>query len=215
MRSTSGRTTNLCRSQSNGTAYRTSSHTSVPPFRGSNLCAWIQSRYGPRDLFIHKMVWRFPLGDFAAPSNGKTADAQPVIDDCASVHFNRLPRDGPKTQPWRCNRIEIGCVRKKGKYLFNWPGQPDFAAELVNVHRLIRLSCAACCSNESVRTLRVKDGVLLTRQILSAHVENDRFVCCGNGGCFRRRFRQGTSPNLEFRESVLGIRVRYPRYRRL
>ena len=47
-------------------------------------------------LFIHKMVWRFPRGDFAAPSNGKTADAQPVIDDCANVHFNRLARDGPK-----------------------------------------------------------------------------------------------------------------------
>ena len=86
------------------------------------------------DLFIHKTVWRFPLGDFAAPPNGKTADAQPVIDDCANVHFNRLARDGPKTEPWRCNGIEIGCVRKKGEHLFNWPGQPDFAAETVNSH---------------------------------------------------------------------------------
>ena len=85
-------------------------------------------------LFIHKMVWRFPRGDFAAPSNGKTADAQPVIDDCANVHFNRLARDGPKTHPWRRNGIEIGCVRKKGEHLFDWPSQPDFAAEMVNSH---------------------------------------------------------------------------------
>jgi len=89
---------------------------------------------GTSDLFIYKMVWRFPLGDFAAPLNGKTADAQPVIDDCACAHFNRLARNGPKTQPWRRNGIEIGCVRKKGENLFNWLGQPDFAAELVNVH---------------------------------------------------------------------------------
>ena len=86
------------------------------------------------DLFIHKMVWRFPRGDFAAPPNWKTADAQPVIDDCANVHFGRLARDRPKTQPWRCNGIEIGCVRKKGEHLFNWPGQPNFAAEMVNAH---------------------------------------------------------------------------------
>ena len=85
-------------------------------------------------LFIHKMVWRFPRGDFAAPPSRKTADAQPVIDHCANVHFNRLARDGPKTQPSRRNGIEIGCVRKKGEHLFNWPGQPNFAAEMVNAH---------------------------------------------------------------------------------
>ena len=86
------------------------------------------------DLFIYKMVWRFPLGDFAAPQNRKTADAQLVINDCANVHLNRLARDGPKTQPWRCNGIEIGCVREKREHLLNWPSQPDFAAELMNTH---------------------------------------------------------------------------------
>jgi hypothetical protein len=86
------------------------------------------------DLFIHKPVWRFPRREFAAPPSRKTADAQPVIDNCANVHFNRLACDGPKTQPWRRNGIEIGCVRKKGEHLFNWPGQPEFAAEVVNVH---------------------------------------------------------------------------------
>ncbi len=85
-------------------------------------------------LFIYKTAWRFPRSDFAAPPDGETANAQPVIDDCAHVHFNRLGRDGPKTQPWRCNGIEIGRVREKGEHLFNWPRQPDFAAELVNVH---------------------------------------------------------------------------------
>jgi hypothetical protein len=79
-------------------------------------------------LFIHKTVWRFPHVDFAAPPNGESADAQPVIDDCASMHFNRLVRDGLKTQPWRCNGIEIGCVGKKGEHLFDWPSQPYFAA---------------------------------------------------------------------------------------
>jgi len=33
------------------------------------------------DLFIYKTVSWFPLGDSAAPLNGKPADAQPVIND--------------------------------------------------------------------------------------------------------------------------------------
>jgi len=71
----------------------------------------------PACLFIHKTVWRFPRGDFAAPPNGETADAQFVIDDCASLHFNGLARDGPETQPWRCNGIEIDCVGEKSEHL--------------------------------------------------------------------------------------------------
>ena len=111
----------------------------IVPHKCTSISRFKPVRMDPKpvrtaDLFISEMIWRFPLRDFAAPPNGKTADAQPVIDDCASAHFNRLARDGPKTQPWRCNGIEVGCVRKKGEHLFNWPAQPDFAAELVNLH---------------------------------------------------------------------------------
>ena len=92
----------------------------------------VRSKY----LFIDEPPWRLPHFNFCPPAHRDAVDAQLVIDDRALTHRNGSLRHSSKLQPGRCNRVQVGSVRKESEQLILRLREPLLRKKFSDLHCL-------------------------------------------------------------------------------
>ncbi len=75
-------------------------------------------------LLVHETMRRIPNGDLRPPADGKSPDAQSVVDKRADPHLHRLPRDHLEAQPRRRDPLKVGRVGEEREHFGGLSRQP-------------------------------------------------------------------------------------------